>query len=61
MTPRERSPLELFEFWKKNGVRELLPGDVQLYQNWGFAIRDGQIALVMLDVGFSHGGSRRYY
>ena len=61
MTPGERSLLELFEFWRRNGVRELLPGDVQRYQNWGFAIRDGRIAPVMLDVGFSHGVSRRYY
>jgi hypothetical protein len=61
MSPGEQSLAELFRFWQKNGVRELLPGDVQMYRNWGFAIRNGQIAPVMLDAGFSKSISMRYY
>ena len=53
MTPGQKSFYQLVAFWKKNGTSELLPGDVVNDENWGFAIRDGQIAPVMLDVGFS--------
>ncbi len=61
MSPGEQSLAELFRFWRKNGVHELLPGDVQMYRNWGFAIRNGQIAPVMLDAGFSKSVGMRYY
>lgn len=41
MTPAQRSFNQLVKFWKKNGIDELLPGDVVDHENWGFAIRDG--------------------
>ena len=53
--------MQLVKFWKKNGTDELLPGDVITEDNWGFAIRDGKIAPVMLDVGFSKSVASRYY
>lgn len=61
MTPGQKSFMQLVKFWKKNGTDELLPGDVITEDNWGFAIRDGKIAPVMLDVGFSKSVASRYY
>lgn len=61
MTPGQRSFSQLIRFWKKNGVDELLPGDVVGYENWGFAIRDGQIAPVLIDVGFSRDVAKKFY
>lgn len=60
-TPGHRSFLQIVEFWKKNGVEELLPGDVGMGENWGFAIRHGEIAPVMLDVGFSREVADKFY
>jgi len=53
--------VQLVKFWKKNGTEELLPGDVTNEDNWGFAIRDGKIAPVMLDVGFSRSIADAFY
>lgn len=61
MTPGQKSFYQLVVFWKKNGTSELLPGDVVNDENWGFAIRDGQIAPVMLDVGFSKKVADEFY
>lgn len=61
MTPGQKSFYQLVAFWKKNGTSELMPGDVVNDENWGFAIRDGQIAPVMIDVGFSKNVADRFY
>lgn len=61
MTPGQKSFYQLILFWKKNGTSELLPGDVINDENWGFAIRDGQVAPVMLDVGFSQKVADKFY
>ena len=61
MTPGQRSFMQLVKFWKKNGIDELMPGDVYAYENWGFAIRDGQITPVMLDVGLSKKIAKKFY
>lgn len=61
MSPGQKSFHQLVAFWKKNGTEELLPGDVINDENWGFAIRDGQIAPVMIDVGFSKNVADRFY
>ena len=61
MTPGQKSFVQLVKFWKKNGTEELLPGDVTNEDNWGFAIRDGKIAPVMLDVGFSRSIADAFY
>ena len=51
----------LVRFWRKYGMDELLPGDVINSQNWGYAIRDGQIKPVIVDAGFSRGVQDKYY
>ena len=61
MTPGQRSFMQIVQFWKKHGVDELLPGDVQRAENWGIAIRRGQLTPVMVDVGFSDAISSKYY
>lgn len=61
MTPGQRSISQILEFWEKNGLEELMPGDVMTYRNWGFAIRRGQITPVMLDCGFSKDVASEYY
>lgn len=53
LTPGKKSFLQIADFWKKRGIKELMPGDVGSYRNWGYAIRDGELTPVMLDVGFS--------
>lgn len=53
LTPGKKSFLQIANFWKKQGIKELLPGDVGSYHNWGYAIRDGELTPVMLDMGFS--------
>ena len=61
MSPGQKSFCQLILFWKKNGKNELLPGDVINCENWGFAIRNGVIAPVILDAGFSKDVANRYY
>lgn len=61
MTPGEQSLTELFQFWQKNGIHELIPGDILSYQNWGFAIRNNRIAPVILDIGLSQNISTHFY
>ena len=51
----------IFDFWHRNGLDELMPGDVAIHDNWGFAIRDGDIAPVMLDAGFSKSVANAHY
>ena len=53
LTPGKKSFLQIANFWKKHGIEKLLPGDVGSCRNWGYAIRDGELTPVMLDVGFS--------
>lgn len=61
LSPGQKSFMELAEFWSKNGADQLLPGDVTKENNWGLAVRDGQIAPVLLDIGFSRDVARRFY
>lgn len=61
MTPGQRSLTQIVQFWKKYGVRELLPGDLSRAVNWGIAIRRNQLTPVLLDIGFSDKISNRYY
>lgn len=61
MTPGQRSFMQIVQFWKKNGINELLPGDVIRAENWGLAIRRGQLTPVMVDVGFSDSVNTKYY
>ena len=61
MTPGQRSFMQIVQFWKKHGVDELLPGDVDRAENWGIAIRRGQLTPVIVDVGFSDAVSSKYY
>lgn len=46
---------DLFKFYEDNAwdTDELLPGDLTNINNWGLAIRDGELCLVILDAGFS--------
>ena len=61
MTPGQRSFMHIVQFWRKNGVDELLPGDLVQAENWGIAIRRGQLTPVMVDVGFSEEVGSKYY
>ena len=61
LSPGQKSFMQLVKFWKKNGTSALLPGDVQNDKNWGFAVRDGRIAPVLLDAGFSQDVAKKYY
>lgn len=61
MTPGQKSFAQLMKFWQKNGVQKLLPGDVLMHKNWGFAIRNGVIAPVMLDIGLSSKVADKFY
>ena len=56
-----RSFLQIADFWKKNGIDELLPGDVCAFQNWGYAIRKNELTPVMLDAGFSKKVADKFY
>lgn len=61
LTPGKKSFLQIADFWKKHGIEELLPGDVDSCRNWGYAIRDGELTPVMLDVGFSQKVADTFY
>lgn len=38
-----------------------MPGDVIRDENWGFAVRNGKIAPVILDAGFSKEVAKQFY
>lgn len=40
---------------------KLLPDDLAQAQNWGFAIREGEICPVVLDAGFSSEVKSSFY
>lgn len=60
-TAGQEMMLSLVEFWNKNGVNELLPADLVGSNNWGYAIRHGRVAPVILDAGFSEEVMKDYY
>lgn len=61
MLPGQHAIAMIFDFWHRNGLDALMPGDVSMPENWGFAIRNGDVAPVMLDAGFSKSIARQYY
>ena len=52
---------QLLKYWQKNGIDELLPGDVSRYENWGYAVRDDKVWPVIIDAGFSAEVSDKFY
>ena len=61
LTPGQRSFCSLILFWTAEGTDELMPGDVIRDENWGFAVRNGKIAPVILDAGFSKEVAKQFY
>lgn len=51
----------LLDFYQKNGLDELLLGDLEEVRNWGIAIREGQKVLVIIDAGFSEDIWQQHY
>ena len=51
----------LISFYRKNGLNELLMGDLETINNWGIAIRDNQKVLVIIDAGFNEDIFQKYY
>ena len=60
-TKLSQTALELFDFWRKNGLSGLMPADLASPENWGCAIRDGEIEPVVIDTGFSKDVADRHY
>ena len=60
-TPAEKALFSLIEFYFKNGLDELLIGDLYDIDNWGISIREGQKTLVIIDVGFNEQVWQDYY
>ena len=53
--------LSLLDFYRRNGLDEMLLGDVESVANWGLVIRDNQPVLVILDAGFNENVYQTYY
>lgn len=60
-TLAQRTLQGIVKFWQDHGTDELLPGDVCIGENWGYAIRKGRIWPVMVDVGFSDSVADKHY
>lgn len=60
-TPAFAALHTLFEFYYKNGLDELLVGDLEYLENWGITIRDNQKVLVVIDAGFSDSVWQKHY
>lgn len=52
---------QLFDFWKNYGIQKLLPMDLSMDSNWGYAIRNDEIRPVVIDAGFSGEVAEKYY
>lgn len=51
----------LIEFYRKNGLDEMLLGDVESPANWGIAIRDNEKVLVIIDAGLADDVWQKHY
>ena len=51
----------LISFYRKNGLNELLTGDLEIPDNWGITIRDDQKVLVIIDAGFNEEVFQKHY
>lgn len=51
----------LLDFYRQNGTKELMLGDVEQLENWGITVRDGKEILVIIDAGFNEDIYDRFY
>ena len=51
----------LIEFYRKNGLDELLLGDIEVIDNWGITFRDDQKVAVIIDAGFNTAINKEFY
>ncbi len=51
----------LFKFYKEIGKKRLIVYDLHDERNWGLALRNGSIVLVILDYGFSTDVKDKHY
>jgi hypothetical protein len=61
-SPMERVVSDLVKFYQNNGSNDdrMLISDLQDPDNWGLAVRDGQVVPVIVDAGFSAEVARFY-
>ena len=54
---------DLLEFYRHQDwmTDELLLDDLENLDNWGLAVRDSELCLIVLDVGFSKSVARLHY
>lgn len=51
----------LIDFYRRNGFKSMLLGDVESEANWGLTFRDNQPVLVIIDAGFDSDVYNTYY
>lgn len=51
----------MFSFFKDNGLKKMIPGDVSEDDNWGVVWRDNIKQLIIIDSGFSEDIYWKYY
>ena len=60
MNPAQRVLSKLFKYVSDNSSK-IDPADFAALENWGFAIREGQVVPIVLDAGFSPEVRDEYY
>lgn len=64
-TTRSPEPLKciwsLIDFYRKNGLDEMLLGDIASPANWGITVRNNEKVLVIIDAGFDKDVYNTYY
>ena len=51
----------LIDFYRRNGLKSMLLGDVESEANWGLTFRDNYPVLVIIDAGFDSDVYNQYY
>ena len=51
----------LVDFYRKNGLKSMLLGDIESSANWGLTFRNNEQVLVIIDAGFSQDVYDKYY
>ena len=59
--PANKAILSLIDFYRKNGLDELLIDDLDDPRNWGLTVRDGKQVLVVIDAGFNEDVFQQHY
>lgn len=61
--PKYKVLKDLLQFYTDHGSTddEMTLGDLEVHENWGLACRDGELAPVIIDAGFSAKISYEFY